>query len=136
MSERNPGSPAGHWLRPRNGFPAITSGWFGPRSWLTKKAFVLVWAGGAMHGRGTLHRGVDRQIADVVVIELERELALERQGVEPARGGEGPFDHLVANAVVQRIEEPDILAGVGDLGGDPVEGSRLAAEIWPIIDDR
>ena len=37
MSARNPGSPEGHWLRPRNGLPAITSGWSGPRSWLTKK---------------------------------------------------------------------------------------------------
>ena len=27
----------GHWLRPRNGLPATTSGWSAPRSWLTKK---------------------------------------------------------------------------------------------------
>ena len=30
-------APAGHWLRPRSGVPAMTSGWSGPRSWLMKK---------------------------------------------------------------------------------------------------
>jgi hypothetical protein len=37
MSRRNSASPPGHWLRPRNGRPATTSGWSAPRSWLTKK---------------------------------------------------------------------------------------------------
>jgi hypothetical protein len=37
VSARNPGSPEGHWLQPRKGFRATTSGWSGLRSWLTKK---------------------------------------------------------------------------------------------------
>ncbi len=37
MSPRMPGSSGGHWLRPRKGLPATTSGWSGPRSWLIKK---------------------------------------------------------------------------------------------------
>ena len=34
---RMPSWPAGHWLRPRNGVPATTSGCAAPRSWLMKK---------------------------------------------------------------------------------------------------
>ncbi len=44
MSARISGNFAGHWLRPRKGLPAITSGWSGARSWLMKKlSFWFGW---------------------------------------------------------------------------------------------
>jgi hypothetical protein len=89
-----------------------------------------------VHGRGALYRGVDRQIADIIVIKPERELLLERQGVEPTRRGKCPLDCVVGDAVVQRIEEPDIFTGVGNIGGYPIESSRRAGKVRPVIDGR
>jgi hypothetical protein len=55
-----------------------------------------------------LHRCVDWQIADIVFIQLHGELLLERQKVQPARGGKSPIDQLVRNAVVQGIKKADV----------------------------
>jgi hypothetical protein len=38
--------------------------------------------------------------------------------------------------VVRRIEEPDIFAGVGNIGGYTIESSRRAGKVRAIIDDR
>ena len=73
-----------------------------------EKALVLVRPGRFVDGRGALHRGIDRQIADIVVVEPERQLLRQGQGMKPARGGKGALDQFVANAVVQRIEEADL----------------------------
>jgi hypothetical protein len=53
---------------------------------------------------------------------------LKRQGVEPTRRGKGPLDRVVGDAVVQRIEEPDIFTGVRNIGGYPLESSRRAGK--------
>src|SRR5260370_20788536 len=52
-----------------------------------------------------------------------------------ARGGKGPVDQLLGDPMVQRVEEPDILAGMRDLGGNPIERSRHAGEVGTVIDD-
>jgi hypothetical protein len=70
-----------------------------------EEAFVLVRLRRLLYSRGAGHRGVDRQIADIVVVEPEREPLLEWQGVEPARGGKGQLDYILGHAVVHRIEE-------------------------------
>jgi hypothetical protein len=90
-----------------------------------QKALVLIGPGCLVHGRGAPYRGVDRQIADIVVVEPERELLLERQGVEPTRRGKRPPDRVVGDAVVQRIEEPDIFASVGNIR--PLQAQELQA---------
>ena len=38
--------------------------------------------------------------------------------------------------MVQRIEEPDIFAGVGNIGRNTFERSRHPGEVGPIVDDR
>src|SRR6516165_1433274 len=101
-----------------------------------KKALVLVWLRRLVDGRGALHRGVDRQIADIVLVQLKRELLLDRQGVKPAGGSKGSADQLVRDAVVQRVKEPDILAGMRNLGRDVLERSWHTGEIGAVIDDR
>jgi hypothetical protein len=93
-----------------------------------EKALILVRSCRLVHGRGALHRGVDRQIADIVVVELQFQLVGERQCVEPAGCGKGALDDLVGYAVVQRIEEADFGAGAPDLGGDPVQRTLFPAK--------
>ena len=101
-----------------------------------EEAFIPVRAGRLVHGRGALDRGIDRQIADIVLVEPQLQLVGERQGMEPPRGGKGAIDHRLGHAMVQRIEEPDILAGVARRGGDAPERARLAGENRGEIDDR
>jgi len=88
-------------------------------------------AGLLVHGRGALYRGVDRQVAHIVVVEPERELLLERQGVAPTRRGKGPIDRVVGDAVVQRIEEPDIFAGAGNIDRYTLESSARTGKVRP-----
>ena len=56
--------------------------------------------------------------------------------MEPARGGKGPVDQLVRNAVVQGIKEADVFTGMRDLGGNAFERSRRTGEIGAVIDYR
>ena len=83
-----------------------------------------------------MHRGVDRQIADIVAVEPERELLLKRQGVKLARRGKRPLDRVVGDPVVQGIEEPDIFASMGDFDREAFESARHSGEVGSIIDDR
>ena len=81
-----------------------------------------------MHGRGALHRGVDRQIADIAVVEPQLEFFGQRQRVEGARGGEGPVDHRFGHAMPGGIEEADLLAGMPDRGGEALQRARRTGE--------
>jgi hypothetical protein len=56
--------------------------------------------------------------------------------VKPARGGKGPVDQLVRNAVVQGIKEADVFTGMRDFGRNAFERSRRTGEIGPVIDYR
>ena len=38
--------------------------------------------------------------------------------------------------MIQRIEEPNLFAGVGNIGGYTLESSRRAGKVRPVIDDR
>ena len=38
--------------------------------------------------------------------------------------------------MVQRIEEPDMFAGMGNIDRNILEGSRHAGKVGPVIDDR
>jgi hypothetical protein len=81
-----------------------------------------------------LHGRIDRQIADIVFIQLQGELLLERHGVKAARGGKSPIDQLVRNAVVQGIKETDVFTGMRDFGSNAFERSRRTGEIGAVID--
>ena len=56
--------------------------------------------------------------------------------MEPARGGEGALHQRFRHAVIGRVEEADILAGVAHHRGGAVEGAGLAGEAGPEIDQR
>ena len=114
--------PSGHWLRPRSGMPATHVGMVGAAVVADEEALVLVRPGRLVHRRGALHRGVHRQVADIVLVELQPQLFLERQRVKPARGGEGARRSAsLRHAVAGAVEEADILAGMPDLRGDGFE---------------
>ena len=101
-----------------------------------KKAFVLVGFCRLVDRRGALHRRIDRQVADIVFVQLHRELLLERQSVELDRGGKSPIDQFIRHAMVQGIKEADLFTGVRDLCGDMFKCSRRAGEVGTIIDYR
>ena len=56
--------------------------------------------------------------------------------MEPARRGKGAVDQLFRNGVVQRIEEPDLLAGMPQLTRKSRQRACLAGKKRPEIDDR
>ena len=126
----------GHWLRPRSGFFGDHVGVVGAAVVADEKALVLVRAGRLVDGRGALHRGVDRQVADIVLVEPELEFFLQRQRVKAARGGEGAVDQRLGHAVPGGVEEPDILAGIADIRREAAERAGLAGEERTEIDDR
>src|SRR5207302_6823859 len=61
---------------------------------------------------------------------------LEGERVKAPRRGEGAHDHRIGHAMVQRVEEADILAGMPRQLGGAVESAGLAGEAGPEIDDR
>src|SRR5579883_573106 len=100
-----------------------------------EEAFVAVRPGCLVHGRGALDRGVERQIADIVLVQPQLQLGFERQGVKPPRGGKGTLDHRFRHAVAGGIEKADLFAGAAGFGGGAREGAGLAGKIRCEIDD-
>jgi hypothetical protein len=56
--------------------------------------------------------------------------------VEAAGCGERPVDRCFRDTVVRDIEEPDILTGVSNFGGNAVKRSWHSGEIGAVVDDR
>src|SRR5215471_10005385 len=94
----------------------------------------LRWQRTAQRNRARDPAPRQRAAADIVVVELERELLSERQGMEAVRSGKGPVDQRIQHAMVQHIEGPDVLAGMRDFGGDPFERPGHAGEIRLVVD--
>src|SRR5437899_429711 len=53
-------------------------GVFRPAIITDEEALVLIWGCHLVYGRSALHRGIDRQVSNIVLVELERELLPER----------------------------------------------------------
>ncbi len=70
--------PGGHWLRPRKGVGDHVGM---ARSWLTKKLSFPVGPRRLVNGGSALHGGIDWKM-DVVLVEPQRELLLERRRVK------------------------------------------------------
>src|SRR5438034_541764 len=88
-----------------------------------EEALVEVGPRGLVHRGGALHALIHRQVADVAVVELQRQLLLERQRVELARGLERRLHDPRRHAVAREVEETDALARVADLRGDRVQSA-------------
>src|SRR5579862_7361105 len=56
--------------------------------------------------------------------------------MEPARGGKCAIDHVVGDAMVQRIEKPDPFAGIAHDRGESRQCPALACEGRAEIDNR
>src|SRR5919201_3795991 len=98
------------------------------------EALVEVGPRGLVHRGGALHALIHRQIADVVVVQLQRELFLERQRVEFARGLERRLHNPRRHAVAGEVEEADPLARVAHLRGDRVQSPGRPAKRGTEID--
>ena len=136
MSCAHPRHAVGPLVAPAQLDPGAHVGMVRPAIVADEKALVLVRPRRLVHGRGALHRGVHRQVADVVPVQPQREFFVHRQRVEAARRGEPPVDHLLRHAMIERVEEPDMLAGVPHLDRHPGQRAGLAGEGRPEIDHR
>ncbi len=101
-----------------------------------EEALVEVGAGGLVHRGGALDALVHRQVADVVLVELEGQLVGQRQGVELARGREGAVDQRLGHTVAGDVEEADLLARAPDLSGDGFEPAGRATKRRRHVDHR
>ena len=99
-----------------------------------EEALVEVRPGRLVDGRVPLHALVHRQVPDVVLVDLQRALQLERRRVELARGREGVVDHPLRDAVAGQVEEADGLAGAPDLDRHGLQRTRLPSERGPDVD--
>jgi hypothetical protein len=105
----------------------------GPAVVADEEALVEVGPRRLVHGRGALDAFVDGQIADVVLIQLEGQLVLERHCVELGEAAKAAS--ISARDSVVTVEEPDGLAGVLDLTATP-RGHPDSEERWREVDDR
>jgi hypothetical protein len=101
-----------------------------------KEALILVGLRRLVHLRCSLHRCVHRHVADIVLVQPKLQLLFERQRMETSRCGEAAIDDPLGHAMVEYIEEANVLAGVTHLLGQPLQRARFASEIWTIVDDR
>ena len=89
-----------------------------------------------------LRRGIgrrlpsDRHVADIVLVDLDRELLLDGLRMEARRFGVGHVDQRLRHAVSAQIVEADMLEGEAQLGGGALGGTRLAGEVAGNIDQR
>jgi hypothetical protein len=100
-----------------------------------EEALVVVGPRRLVDRRGALHALVHRQVADVVLVELQPHLVRERQRVEFARGRERGVDHRLRHAVAGHVEEADLLARAPDLRRRGIESAGLSPEGGPEVDD-
>ena len=78
----------------------------------------------------------ERQVADVVPADLERELVPFGAREELLGDGEGVVHQTLRNTVTGDDEKPRVFAGARDGPRQRRGGSRLAAEIRADIEDR
>ena len=72
---------------------------------------------------------VDEHVADVLLVERDLALVLDRHRVHAPRRGERPLDQRVVDAVVLDVEEADVLARPAQWACEVVERAGLAAQV-------
>ncbi len=78
----------------------------------------------------------ERQIADVVLADLERQLVGLGPGEELRRDGKGVLDQARRHAVIGDDEKPGVFAGAGDGARQRRRGAGIAGEIRPDVEHR
>ena len=78
----------------------------------------------------------ERQIADIILPDFQRELLLGREGEEARRLREGVLDQFRRDPVIGDDEKPGILAGARHRAGERGAGPALAGQHGPDIEDR
>ena len=78
----------------------------------------------------------ERQIADIVLADFQRELPLGREGEEARRLREGVLDQFRRDPVIGDDEKPGILAGSRHRAGERGAGPALAGQHRPDVEDR
>jgi anaerobic selenocysteine-containing dehydrogenase len=81
------------------------------------------------------HGRRDRQVSDVVPVEPQRQLVVERQRVEAARLGEDVRDERRRHGMIDDEVEADVLEGVAEGGGGAFRGARRAGEVRAEVQD-
>ena len=90
----------------------------------------------AQEERGVLARrptgelaNLHRQVADIVLVDLDRELALHGQRMESGRLRERRVDQRLRDAVAEQVVEADLLERPAQLGPEPFTRAGLAGEV-------
>jgi hypothetical protein len=74
----------------------------------------------------------ERQVADIVLPDLQRELVGVRAGEELRRGSKGVVDQALRYTVIGDDEKSRVLAGAGDGARDRAAASGSPARNGPI----
>jgi len=101
-----------------------------------KERLAHIGFGDVRHDRGAQSVAHHRQIADIVLVELDVELLVERPGVEAGDLAIDPVHQRRRHAVVDDRIEADLGQRIAQLGRGMVERPGLAREIGSEIDDR
>ena len=100
------------------------------------EALVAVGPLVGVHGRCADGLRALRQVADVDVADLERELLLHRQVEETRGGGEGVGHHAVRHAVVGQHQEAGVAAGPRDVARQFLPRAGRAGEVGAEVEHR
>src|SRR5262245_44460971 len=100
------------------------------------EALAEVRLGVPVHRRMAHDLPAERQVADVVLADLERELGPFGAREELLGDGEGAVDQMLGHAVIGDDEKPGIFAGAGDGPRQRRRRAGLAGEIRADIEHR
>jgi hypothetical protein len=82
------------------------------------------------------HRRFEREIADIVLVDPQRQFCLFRLVVEASRSIERAGDQRFRHAMVYDEIEADVLQCVPKFGADPKQGAWGAGTVINEIDNR
>ena len=77
-----------------------------------------------------------RQIADVILADLEREFVGFGPGEELRRDGEGVLNQMGRHAVIGDDEKPSVFAGAGDGARERCCGAGISGEVGSNVEHR
>jgi hypothetical protein len=97
------------------------------------EALAEIWPGVLVDRRMPHDLVAKRQIADVVLADLERELVGLGPGEELRRDGEGVLDQMGRHAVVGDDEKPGVLPNAGNGARERCCGAGITGEVWPDV---
>jgi hypothetical protein len=82
------------------------------------------------------HLPAERQVADIVLADLQRELLGLGPGEERLGRGEGGLGQIRRDAMIGDDEKPGVLAGAGDGARQRRRRARFAGKVRPDVEDR